>query len=353
MPDKKTYFEWLTTETPTTWWHDSANPDEIREGLAQGALGVTTNPVLTYKTLQAHPEIWEPLLADIPTDLRPEERAEAILRKVTTYVAKMLWPIYEKTNGWHGYALGQLDPSRAGDADAMLAMARRVGSWAPNIAIKLPTTQAGLEVIEEIAAEGLKICATINVSVAQAIEVGERYRKGITRAKAAGIVPGPCFAVQQVGRLDDYLRDVAKDMRSGIGEADIIHSGLAVAKRTYEIYRQRGYEAVIMPAGLRGPYHLAELAGAKMTLSIAPRAQKMILAADPPQVERIDAPIDAGVLKRLLRIPEFARAYEPDGLKPPMFITFGVVQKLLSQFTETGWAPLEIYGTKNTSARWT
>ncbi len=353
MPENQNYFQWLTTKTVTTWWHDSANPDEITSGLLNGALGVTTNPVLTYKTLQAHPEIWEPIIKDIPQDLRPEERAEALLQKVTTYVAQMLRPIYEKTNGKHGYALGQLNPSSAGDAGAMLAMARRVGSWAPNIAIKLPTTQAGLAVIEEIAAEGLKICATINVSVAQAIQVGERYRKGIGRARLAGIKPGPCFAVQQVGRLDDYLRDVAKDAKAGVGETDIIQAGLAVAKRTYAIYQEKGYEAVIMPAGLRGPYHLSELAGAPMTFSIHPRAQQMILEANLPQVERIHVPIDAKVLARLSKIPEFVRAYEPDGLKPREFITFGVVQKLLTQFTETGWAPLETYGTSSVSSRWT
>ncbi len=24
-----TYFDWLQRETPTRWWHDSGNPDEI------------------------------------------------------------------------------------------------------------------------------------------------------------------------------------------------------------------------------------------------------------------------------------------------------------------------------------
>ena len=25
----KSYLQWLVTETPTTWWHDSADPDEL------------------------------------------------------------------------------------------------------------------------------------------------------------------------------------------------------------------------------------------------------------------------------------------------------------------------------------
>ncbi|HEY5466875.1 MAG TPA: hypothetical protein VIL27_07590, partial [Clostridia bacterium] len=153
-------------------------------------------------------------------------------------------------------------------------------------------------------------------------------------------------------RLDDYLRDVAKDMQANVAEQDIIMAGLAVAKRTYAIFRERGYRAVIMPAGLRGPYHLTEMAGARVTFSITTRVQDMILAENPPQQERIDCPIDAGIIERLRTIPEFVRAYEPDGMKPAEFITYGVIQKLLSQFTETGWAPLETYGSDKKSGRW-
>lgn len=351
--EEKNYLQWLSSETETTWWHDSANPDEIQQGLDNGALGVTTNPVLTYKTLQAYPEFWEPKIRDIPDDLAPEERAEALLKVVATHAASIVEPVYRKTAGRHGYALGQLNPSHAGDADAMLEMARRVRIWAPNVSIKLPTTAAGIQVIEEIAAEGYPICATINLSVSQAIAVAESYRRGMKRALKAGIKPSPCFAVQQVGRLDDYIRDIAKDEHVNVDESDIIQAGLAVAKRSYEIFRERGYEAIIMPAGLRGTYHLTELVGAKMTFSLHPRVQKMVLKAKLKREERKDVPIDKKVIGRLMKIPEFVRAYEPNGLKPHEFITFGVSQKILSQFVETGWAPLEVYGGKATSARWT
>ena len=43
-----------------------------------------------------------------------------------------------------------------------------------------------------------------------------------------------------IGRLDDYLRDVALDNRADVTESDIQASGLAVSKRAYEIYLARG-----------------------------------------------------------------------------------------------------------------
>ncbi len=348
-----TYFDWMRESTPSRWWHDSAIPDEINAALKLGAEGVTTNPVLTFKSFQAAPEFWKAKVDAVPQTLEFEERAEALLKLVATYAAGQCRGIYDKTGGKQGYALGQLNPSRAGDADAMLKQARRIHSWAENIMIKLPATRAGVEVVENLAAECIPICATINVSVAQAVAVGEAYERGAKKAEAAGKKPPQCLVVQQVGRLDDYIRDLAKDGKTNVREEDVIQAGLAMAKRTYQIFQEKKFRSIIMPAGLRGAYHITELAGGAITFSIHPRVQKMVLDADLKREPRMDKPIDKGTLDRLLQLEEFRKAYEPDGLAPGQFIAFGVVQKLLSQFTETGWAPLEVYGSALVSSRWT
>jgi transaldolase len=348
----KTYFDWLANSTPTRWWHDSGSPDEILLAKERGALGVTTNPVLTYRTFQNEPDFWRNQVQAISPELVLEDRAEALLRLVATWAAGQFSAVFRETGGRQGLALGQLNPGRAGDAAGMLAQARRIHSWGDNIAIKLPATRSGVTVVEQLAAEGIPICATLNVSVAQALAVAQAYERGAARAEEAGIRPALCLVVQQVGRLDDYLRDVASDMQADASEDDIIHSGLAVAKRTYALFKENGYRSIIMPAGLRGPYHLTEMAGAAVTFSITTRVQNMVLEADPPRETGIDKPVNPDTIKRLMRIPEFVRAYEPDGLAPADFITYGVIQKLLSQFTETGWAPLETYNSQKKSGRW-
>jgi transaldolase len=350
---EETYLQWLVRKTPTRWWHDSANPDEIDTALSAGAQGVTTNPVLTYGTLNAHPDYWKPYIENLPGDLPLEVRAEALLKVVATAAAKKVEHIFKSTGGLHGYALGQLNPSNAGDAEKMLLQARRVHSWAPNIAVKLPATKAGVEVIEYLAAEGIPICATINVSVAQAVAVAESYEKGAVLAVKNGIKPPLCLVVQQIGRLDDYIRDVSKETNVALDESDIIQSGIAVAKRSYEIFKEKKYQSIIMPAGLRGTYHLTEMAGAAVTYTLHPRLQKMIFDATLTKKENIDKQVDKKVIERLMKIPEFVRAYEPDGLKPREFIAYGLTQRMLSQFLSTGWALLETYGSTVQSSRWT
>ncbi len=348
----KNYLEWLAQDTPTKWWHDSAIPAEIDAAIADGALGVTTNPVLTYKSLQAVPEFWQPQVDAIPDDLPPSERAEALLKIIAVYAAEKFEHIFRETNGQHGYALGQVSPAICADSQAMLAQSLRYASWKENIAVKLPTVKAALPVIEELAARGIAVCTTLNFSVAQALAAGAAYERGAARARANGVTVRPCFIVQQGGRLDEYLCDVARDNGIDVSQADIMHAGNTICKKVYRLFKERGISAKIMPAGLRGVHHLSEMAGADMVFSLQARVQQMVKAADLPRRQRIDEPTPKDVIGRLKRIPEFVRAYDEDGMAPEDFITFGVTQKTLSQFYWTGWIPLETYGTSTPSNVW-
>jgi transaldolase len=207
--------------------------------------------------------------------------------------------------------------------------------------VKLPATAAGLDVLEECAAQGIGTTATVGFTVPQVLAVAERHRAGVARAKAAGIAPGKCFAVIMIGRLDDYLREVALDNRAEATEADIRQAGLAVTKRAYAIYREKNYDAVLMVAALRGPWHLTELAGAEVVMSIHPSHQHVFVSQDFAREERIHQPVAEEVLGRLGKMPEFVRAYEPEGMKPNEFVGFGATQRTLSQFCELGWKPME------------
>jgi transaldolase len=337
-----TYLNWLSENTPTTWWHDSADPIELQRGLDRGAVGVTTNPFLSSVALMKNRAAWA---ADVDSvlarDLDAELKAEELMRRIVTRAAAMFQRHYDKSAGKTGYVCAQVNPSRAGEREAMLAMARRFHSWAPNIAVKLPAVSAGLDVLEDCIAEGITATATVSFTVPQVLAVAERCRAGRRRAQSKGIKPGECFAVIMIGRLDDYLREIAQDNKILISESDIRQSGLAVTKRAYKIYRDCDYEAVLLVAALRGSYHLTELAGAELIMSIAPAPQEWFIAKDYPREERIEKEVPSDVVQRLSAMPEFVKAYEPNGMAPKDFISYGVSQRTLCQFVEAGWKLLE------------
>lgn len=345
------YLQWLTQETPTKFWHDSAIPSEIDAAIENGALGVTTNPVLTFKTLQAVPEFWQPQVDLIPKDLPPAERAEALLKMVAVYAAGKFHTVFEETNGENGYALGQLDPSICNDTEKMIAQGLRYASWADNISVKTPSIMSALPFIEELASRGIAVCTTLNFSVSQAMAVGEAYMRGRAKAIAADIRPRPIFVVQQGGRLDEYLLEIVKDNQIHIDPSLIRYAGNAVCKKVYKLFQERKIPARIMPAGLRGVHHLTSMVGADMTFSLQARIQKMVIDADPERICHIDDEIPQSAIRALYKIPEFVSAYEEGALPPEKFITFGVTQKTLSQFLWTGWVPLETYQAQ-ASTRW-
>jgi transaldolase len=343
MPDRD-YLQWLIGNTKTAWWHDSADPAELALGLKRGAVGVTTNPYLAYLSLSKNRATWPKEIAEVlAQNLDPECKAEALTRVVVSHVANRLMPEFERSAGERGYVCAQVNPARAGDRDLMLAMARRFHAWAPNIAVKLPATAAGLDVLEECAAEGITVTATVSFTVPQAIAIAERFRRGMERTKRGTAPPPKCFAVIMIGRLDDYLREAAHDSRATATESDIRQAGLAVTKCAYSIYRERKYEAVLLVAALRGAYHMTELAGAELIMSIAPKYQDILLRESLPREERIHREIPSDVVERLSQMSEFRRAYEPNGMTPLEFIAYGATQRTLSQFTEAGWGLIESF----------
>jgi len=339
---RQEYLSWVVENTATAWWADCIEPGELALGISRGAVGATSNPFLSHQALSRNKTAWsDEWKAVLAKELAPDEKAEALMSIAIKHAAEQLFPQYEASEGRMGYVCAQVNPARAGDREDMLPMARRFSQWSPNIAVKLPATAAGLDVLEDCIAEGITCTLTISYTVPQVIAIAEKHRDGIKRAKANGTKPGRCFAVIMIGRLDDYLRDVAHDAKAEATESDIRQAGLAVTKRAYAIFKEREYQAALIVAALRGTYHATELAGAQVIMSIAPPYQQMLISPDLPQEERIEAEVPKDVIERLSQLPEFVRAYEPQGLEPSEFITYGVTQRTLTQFYESGWKLLE------------
>jgi transaldolase len=341
---KQEYLRWAIENTRTAWWNDSIEPGELSLGISRGAVGATSNPFLSHAAISASRQGWSGEIEAVTKQhLKAEEKAEALMRIAVSHAAEKLRPHYDQSDNRMGYVCAQVNPNWAGDRELMLGAARRFRCWTPNIAVKLPATAAGIDVLETCAAEGITTALTISYTVPQVLAVAQAYRKGIARAKAARVEPGRCFAVIMIGRLDDYLRDLARDAQADITESDIRQAGLAVTKRAYSIIRDRKYEIALIVAALRGTHHMTELAGAEIIMSIAPPYQEMLLSPDLPHEERIGAEVPAETIERLSQLPEFVRAYEPDGMKPSEFISYGVTQRTLTQFHESGWKLLESF----------
>ncbi len=172
---------------------DTANVDEIKQALAWGILdGVTTNPSLIAKEGIPHKQrVMEiiKIVGDLPVS------AECIET----------------------------------ETDKLLAEAKDIASWAPNIFVKVPMTENAMEVVKELSPQGINFNVTLIFSLPQAL----------IAAKA-----GASFISFFVGRIDDM----------GSLEAPLAIENAVEMVETYEFPK----DPEILVASIRSPLQVTE-----------------------------------------------------------------------------------------------
>ncbi len=174
---------------------DTANIEEIRRAAAMGVIsGVTTNPTL-------------------------------VAREGVDYRTRVL-EICEVVDG----------PISAEcistGADDIVAEARRVAAWHPNVVVKVPLTEPGLAAIRRLSAEGIRINTTLIFSANQAL---------------LAALAGAAYVSPFVGRLDDAGED-----------------GMTMVSEAVRIFELYHLPTQVLAASIRSPRHVtqAALAGA-------------------------------------------------------------------------------------------
>ena len=174
---------------------DTADIEEIRIAARWGVLdGVTTNPTLYAKVGGGYESILEEICRITPGPVSAEVVAE--------------------------------------DVEGMLSEGRHFSRLAPNIVVKVPMSETGLEAISRFAEEGIKTNCTLIFSANQ----------GLLAAKAGASLLSPF-----VGRLDDINQD-----------------GMEVIRELVGIVEMHGLDTEVLAASIRHPRHMTEaaLAGA-------------------------------------------------------------------------------------------
>ena len=77
----------------------------------------------------------------------------------------------------------QTSPTFFRDAEALVEQAVHFDSLAPNIQVKIPVTQAGVEAFEEATYRGVTINATVSFTGPQAWAVAEAVERGLARRR--------------------------------------------------------------------------------------------------------------------------------------------------------------------------
>ncbi|HYM66320.1 MAG TPA: transaldolase family protein, partial [Patescibacteria group bacterium] len=243
----------MTQTTPTCLWNDSADIDELTYSIDHGAVGATCNPVIALGILKKRIATWRPRIAELLSE-NPSATEDQIgwmlVEEMSVDAARLLEPAFREHRGRNGRLSIQTDPRLFRDAGAILENALAFGRLAPNVIVKIPATSAGIRAIEEATYLGLSINATVSFTVPQCIAVAESVERGLRRREAEGKdieSMGPVCTIM-VGRLDDWLKVLLEKRDISIDPGILEWAGVAVFKRAYEIYRERGYRLRLLSA---------------------------------------------------------------------------------------------------------
>jgi len=329
----------MTRTTPTTLWNDSCAASELSASIAQnGAVGATCNPVIVLEVLKKEWPLWKERILELLREMpfaTEDQVAWRLVEEMSVTAAALLEPIYWREKGRNGRLSIQTDPRLYRDPSAIVAQAERFNRLAPNMIVKIPVTSAGLSAIEEATYRGISINATVSFSLPQAIAVGEAMERGMSRRERAGediASMGPVCTLM-VGRLDDWLRVVAEKENIVADPGVYDWAGVAVMKKAYGIYRERGYRPRLLSAAFRNHLHWSEFIGGEVVVSPPFRWQERYNASDVEVIDRMQSPVPPHIVDELLRkFPDFGRAYHEDGMAPADFDTFGPTVRTLRQF---------------------
>ncbi len=328
----------MTQTTPTCLWNDSAATDELTYSIEHGAVGATCNPVIVLGVLKKEMQTWRPrilsLIEEMPAATE-DQIAWKLVEEISTKAAGLLKPIFDTQGGRNGRLSIQTDPRHFRDTQAIVDQAVHFSGLAPNMIVKIPVTRAGIPAIEEATYRGVSINATVSFTLPQAIAVAEAVERGLKRREHEGLSiasMGPVCTIM-VGRLDDWLKVLVEKENIAIDPGYLEWAGVAVFKKAYRIFQERGYRIRLLSAAFRNHMHWSEFIGGDVVISPPYSWQVRFNASDVTVEPRIDRPVDEKIVGELLRkFADFRRAYSEDGIAVEDFDGFGSTRRTLRQF---------------------
>lgn len=337
-PTFKSPLHEMTQVTPTCLWNDSASIQELSYSIEHGAVGATCNPVIVVGVLKKEMSFWKDRIRALIDATPPATEGEIswqLVREVSVKAAALLKPVFDAHRGRNGRLSIQTDPRFYRDSQAILSQAEEFSQLAPNMIVKIPVTRAGIPAIEEATYRGVSINATVCFTLPQCIAVAEAVERGLRRREREGkdiSSMGPVCTIM-VGRLDDWLKVVGEKENITVDPGYLEWAGVAVFKKTYQIFRERGYRIRLLSAAFRNHMHWSELIGGDIVISPPYAWQVRFNASDIRVRSRIDQPVDPHIVDELSRkFVDFRRASTEGGLSSDEFDSFAPTRRTLRQF---------------------
>ncbi len=148
--------------------------------------GMTSNPTILLKAISGSSD-YDEALARIAEggECTPYDAYLQLAGEDIRLAADALRPVFDETRGADGFISFE---AQASGPEQMKAEVRRMFSLVgrPNVMIKVPGTQAGVEVVAPLIAEGINVNITLLFDVDVYVQVARAYVEGLERRRGNG-----------------------------------------------------------------------------------------------------------------------------------------------------------------------
>ena len=231
--------------------------DELRRSLVlggdlarlieeDGISGVSSTPMSFVQAIGSDPLYREEILTRHGSGADAKEIYTHLAVQDVREAADRLLRVHERTSGRDGFVCLDVSPRLAGDADEMIAEARRlrVALGRPNVMIKIPATRAGVAAVRQLTAEGINVCVTALFGVAQYREAFEAYASGLEARLRQGAPLAPVASVAEVfvGEIDTFVDErltAISDPGETVQARELLgKAGVDVARFAYQDFKE-------------------------------------------------------------------------------------------------------------------
>jgi transaldolase len=175
-------------------WLDSLSREMLNSGWLEeklsswGLRGQTSNPTIFEKAVSKGTAYDEAVKKGAEAGLSREELCWKLMAKDVQRACDMFLPLYKETQGADGFVSLELDPTKANETESSIAQAHELWKAVdrPNLMLKVPGTEAGLPVLEELITCGYNVNVTLLFSEERYREVMDRYMKGLEKRVSEG-----------------------------------------------------------------------------------------------------------------------------------------------------------------------
>jgi transaldolase / glucose-6-phosphate isomerase len=184
---------------------------ELKEFIDTGIVGFVSNPLILPNIISYSTDYDETIRSLLEQGKQDREIYEIIVFDDIRQVAEFLLPVFRDTHMIDGYVCMGLNPSLAFNADGIFSEAHRILSIVdyPNVMINIPSTDEGIEAIQELIGEGIHVNATNIFSLTQYQAVFNAYINGLEKMAKAG---GDLSKVASVASISINSQDTAIDL---------------------------------------------------------------------------------------------------------------------------------------------